>query len=86
MNTATQQRVIFRKWKSNGDVIAFFLDCPETPGHCLSYEHVGQHGKAAYPHPQTDPAEPWEYESLLKELITYGYDNLRVVSKGRIKS
>ncbi len=84
MNTATQQRVIFRKWKSNGDVIAFFLDCPETPGHCLSYEHVGQHGKAAYPHPQTEPATVEEYMSLLTELRSIGYNDLHVVTRGRI--
>lgn len=80
----TKQRVVFRKWKGSGDIIAFFLDQPEGPGHCMAYEHVGQHGAGAYPHPQTDPAEPWEYEELLRELIQRGYDNLRVVSKGRI--
>ena len=78
------QRVVFRKWRSNGDVIAFFLDQPETPGHCMSYEHVGQHGAGAYPHPQTEPATQEEYAELLKELIAIGYDDLKIVTRGRI--
>jgi hypothetical protein len=79
-----KQRVCFRKWKSDGNVIAFFLDQPEGPGHCLSYERVGQHGEASYPHPQTEPAEAHEYQSLYAELVRLGYSNLRVVKRGRI--
>ncbi len=77
-------RVVFRKWKGSGDVIAFFLDCPETPGHCMSYEHVGQHGAAAYPHPQTEAATPEEYTPLLRELRSIGYDDLKIVKRGRL--
>ena len=78
------QRVVFRKWKGSGSVIAFFLDQPETPGHCTVYEHIGQHGAGAYPHPQTEPATVEEYVPLLTELRSIGYDNLRVVTRGRI--
>lgn len=75
------QRVIFRKWKDSGDVIAFFPDQREKNGLILSYEHVGQHGAASYPHPQTLPASPAEYAGLLRELKTIGYDDLRIVKR-----
>ena len=78
------QRVTFRKWKDNGDVIAFFLDQPENLG-CSSYMHVGQHGAAMYPlRPQTVPATADEYAELFKELKAIGYDDLRIVKRGRI--
>jgi hypothetical protein len=76
------QRVIFRKWKGNGDVIAFFLDQKDGP-YVMSYEHVGQHGRATYPNPQTLPAKPDEYAPLLSELKRIGYDDLRVVTRTR---
>lgn len=78
------ERVVFRAWKSNGNVIAFFLDQPETPGHCLSYEHIGQHGVAVYPHSQTRAATKEEYMPLFCELQRIGY-TMRVVTRGRIK-
>ena len=38
--------VVFRKWKTNGDIIALFPELPaDNEGYlCDSYEHVGQHG------------------------------------------
>ena len=78
------QRVVFRKWKSNGQVIAFFLD-QVYRGYVMSYEHVGQHGNACYPHPQTDPASPEEYADLLRELVErVGYKDLKVVTRGKV--
>ena len=74
-----KQRVIFRKWKGGGSVIAFFPDQKDGP-YIGSYEHVGQHGNASYPHPQTSPATPAEYADLLAELRSIGYD-LRIVSR-----
>jgi len=76
------QRVIFRKWKSDGSVIAFFLDQPDWP-YVMSYEHIGQHGHGMYPNPQTEPATAQEYASLLNELKQIGYDDLRIVKRGR---
>lgn len=75
------QRVTFRKWKDTGDVIAFFPD--QTDGQFIvSYEHVGQHGNAAYPLiPKTVPATPAEYAPLLAELVSIGYDDLRIVRR-----
>lgn len=79
MSTPTQ-RVIFRKWNGSGDVIAFFPDQVDGP-YVMSYEHVGQHGNASYPHPQTSPASPTEYAELLAELRAIGYDDLRIVKR-----
>lgn len=75
-----KQRVIFRKWKGNGSVIAFFLDQHDGP-YVTCYEHVGQHGNGSYPHPQTERATPQEYAPLLAELLSIGYDDLRIVSR-----
>ena len=74
-----KQRVIFRKWKGSQSVIAFFPDQKDGP-YIGSYEHVGQHGKASYPHPQTEAARPDEYADLMAELRSIGYD-LRVVKR-----
>lgn len=74
------ERVIFRKWKSNGDLIAFFPDQKDGP-YIASYQHVGQHGRASYPHPQTDPATPEEYADLLAELRRIGYSELKIVTR-----
>lgn len=74
------QRVIFRKWRDSGDVIAFFPDQVDGP-YIMAYEHHGQHGNATYPHPQTEPASPSEYADLLSELESIGYNDLRVVRR-----
>lgn len=74
------QRVIFRKWRDSGDVIAFFPDQADGP-YIMAYEHHGQHGNATYPHPQTVPATADEYAELLAELKAIGYDDLRVVKR-----
>ena len=41
--------VIFRKWKSDGSIIAIFPCVPWASAYdCASYMHIGQHG-GAYP-------------------------------------
>jgi hypothetical protein len=71
------ERVIFRKWKDTGDVIAFFPDQRDRQ-YIGSYMHVGQHSNATYPHSGTVAAKPGEYADLEHELQSIGY-NLRVV-------
>lgn len=68
--------VIFRKWKDTGEVIAFLPTEPANYGMCLSYMHIGQHGESDYYHllDKTIPANPEEYNDLLQELISIGYD------------
>lgn len=45
-------KIIFRKWKDNGDIIALFPDLNYSngcanKGNIMSYMHVGQHGEAS---------------------------------------
>ena len=80
--------VVFRKWKSSGDIIALF---PAQPAdlfgrYCNSYEHIGQHGGADYDGVvrQTVPATVAEAEPLAKELTQIGYQ-LRLMRKASFK-
>lgn len=75
----TLDRVIFRKFRDCGEVIAWLPDNPANPGRTDSYMHVGQHGEGNYP-AKTIPATPAEYAPLLRELEGLGY-NLRVVKR-----
>ena len=70
-------KVVFRRWKDSGDVIALF---PELPSDikglfCDSYMQVGQHGGADYHGVigQTVPATPGECAALSVELKRIGY-------------
>lgn len=69
--------VIFRKWKSDGDIIALLPEIPSDGSgyHCLSYGHIGQHGGANYRlvMRSTTPATLQESEPLAKELTAIGY-------------
>jgi hypothetical protein len=69
-------RVIYRKWKDTGEVIAFLLDVDANPGFVVSYMHVGQHGEADYRLclSRTVPAKPYEFSSLARELRVIGYE------------
>jgi hypothetical protein len=65
---------IFRVFE--GEVIALFPTIiADEYGHCMSYQHVGQHGGANYLHvtENSRPAKPEEYEDLLRELVDIGY-------------
>lgn len=72
--------VIFRKF-SDGAVIALFPTLPGTydVSTCLSYMTIGQHGTASINLiNSTRPAKFSEYFSLYKELISVGYNDLKV--------
>lgn len=76
-------KVVFRKYKDTGDIVALFPTVPEDLyGYkCSGYAHIGQHFSA-------DPLDMIqityrcktraEYAELLRELISIGYDNLLV--------
>lgn len=70
-------RVVFRKWRDTGDVIALFPELPSDIHGCFcdSYMHVGKHGGADYYGVvrQTVPAAPIEYAALSLELRRIGY-------------
>lgn len=75
-------KVVFRKYKDNGDILALFPEIDEGNYACSCYESVGQHGSADYNHciSITKPAKPEEYVSLQKELESIGY-NLDIKKK-----
>ena len=84
METDTYKTVvIFRKFK-NGEIIALFPGekYDNYSGLIMSYMHVGQHGSADYSCiiMKTLPAKEQEYNSLLTELKSLGY-NLQVNKK-----
>ena len=75
--------IIFRK--QQGEVIAWF---PYEPGDynpvtCISYAHNGQHGIGNYYAclPDSTPATEAEYTPLLKELLSLGYEDLRILKR-----
>ncbi len=81
-------RVIFRKWRDTGEIIALFPELIVTEsGMCESYMHIGQHSEANYNHlvagwyGLTVPATPEEYATLLAELELIGYDDLVIRKK-----
>ena len=62
-------KVIFRKERQTGEVIAFF---PETykDGTLMCYAHVGQHSTAELTYYRTTiKAKPLEFKELEKELM-----------------
>lgn len=71
-------KVIFRKWKDNGDIIAFFPDVDWGRGLIGSYMLLDQHAGTSYQQCLRDtvPASPEEYADLLAELKQIGYDDL----------
>lgn len=74
-------KVIFRKDRHNGEIIAFF---PETYtyGDLMIYVHNGQHGESnMFYYWDTAKATPAEYKPLFDELTNLvGYD-LRVMQR-----
>ena len=81
-------KVVFRKFKQGGDILALFPEIPaDMNGHCQSYQHIGQHGAADFYHcihTLTVPAKPAEYADLKAELEGRGY-NLQVIQRASYK-
>lgn len=83
-------KVIFRKFNNSwmqrdGEIIAIF---PAQAGDmnpyttCNSYMHVGQHGACHVDIIRdTFPAKPEEYQDLLAELVSIGYDDLKIAKR-----
>lgn len=79
-------KVIFRKWKVQGDIIAIFPELSYRQNYRTEmYQHVGQHGEGDYQQvvSATVPAKPTEYADLKRELEGIGY-RLKVVQKAKI--
>lgn len=80
--TETPERVIFRVFPHDGQVIALFPDqYNERNGNILSYMHHGQHAETAPDFGDTKAAEPNDYNFLLNDLRRLGYGNLKVVKR-----
>lgn len=71
------ERVIFRRDKSDGEIVALFPALAGTcndPFSCTCYASMGQHSSASvYFIRRTIPAKPSEYRELAKELRRIGY-------------
>lgn len=69
--------VVFRTFRSGGEVIALFPYEPGTmdPGTMMSYQHIGQHGPAdmGLTSVHTRPSTPDEIRPLRNELERIGY-------------
>ncbi|MEO2087968.1 MAG: hypothetical protein ABGY75_00515, partial [Gemmataceae bacterium] len=76
-NKSIPIRVVFRRWRDGGGVIALFPERPaDAHGHyCDSYMCVGQHGGSDYHGVvrHTAPATPEESAALAAELTRIGY-------------
>jgi len=77
-------RVVLRRFKMSGEVVALFPDMEDGLGLYMSYDHVGQHGAVSrqLTYSETTPArmaEPGTAE-LVRELTAIGY-KLRVVQR-----
>jgi len=88
MNSTGLTDVIFRKWTSNGNIIALFPGIPSSLNarhYCLCYEHFGQHGSSPLDLSlHTIPAKPREYAEFKRELESIGY-TLRVVKRVTVR-
>ena len=77
--------VLFRAEQSGqfkGDVTAVFPTLPGSPGCMTCYAHVGQHSSCAMAwYNTTRPAKAVEYASLLTELQSRGYDDLKICTR-----
>lgn len=86
-------KVVFKVWTDDeklagdifgGDIIAIFpgIYFDNKKEFFMSYQHIGQHGAC---HPDLlknfKDASYKEYEELLKELESIGYDNLLVLNE-----
>ena len=72
MDILTETRVIFKM--SDGECVAFLLDCPAYYGNVLSYMHIGQHGEASLEFfRECELATEEEYKDLREELESIGY-------------
>lgn len=81
-STEEPERVIFRKFPHDGEIIALFPDqYNERNGMIGSYMHNGQHSDTSPDFGDTVAADAVEAYQLHRELIGQGYTNLKVVKR-----
>jgi len=76
-------KIMFRKFKITGDVVALMPEFLDADGFVTTYMHVGQHGAGDYDYllKITVPAKPEEYEELYRELKQIGYPDIQVMKR-----
>ena len=80
--TEEPERVIFRKFKHDGAIIALFPDqLNERTGDIGSYMELGQHAETAPDFGDTVAAEEFEFLPLFRELQRQGYSNIKTVKR-----
>ena len=80
--SADKTKVIFRKDKEDGDIIAVFPEDKQDNGMIGCYAHIGQHSTMSLDYyKKTIPATPEEYKDLKAELENKVGYNLEVVTK-----
>ena len=74
--------IIFRKDKTNENVIAFFRESFDGE-YIDTYEHIGQHSSASYSYylNNTIPCNEEDYKGLLKELKDIGYEDIKMYKR-----
>lgn len=81
-NARKKTKVIIRKFRNGGDVIAIFPELPGTNAwwkDCESYQTIGQHGTcSADIFPVTTRCTEEEAQKMLKELEGLGYNLERI--------
>lgn len=82
MNEPLTTKIVFRKWKEDGSIIALFPELnyangAANRGNIMSYMHVGQHGEASESllreRGRLVTATKEESADLLAELKSIGY-------------
>lgn len=78
-------KIIFRKFKNDGSIIAIFPQHVENNYKISCYMHVGQHFSIDYEEikKESTPATEEEYKILKDELHNIGYVNIKVLKNLR---
>ena len=64
-----KMKVIFRKDRKDGTIIAFYPECSANYGNIACYQHIGQHGEASLEYYySTVKATANEYKEIYNEV------------------
>ena len=76
--------VVFRKEK-DGQILAVFGEIADNFYNLVCYAHLGQHSACSLEYYRsTKPASAGEYQPLLNELQSIGYNDLRICKRLQI--
>lgn len=75
-------KVNFQKIQDTGEIIAIFPEIYwDNNGNFTCYKHIGQHSacSSSWVADMCIQAKPKQYDNLLDELISIGYDDLEII-------